>query len=633
VTREILGALSVGVRQALARDLGLADASVDSIAGYLASPARVRAVLAQLTPVERDALIALVLAGGNGGREAVQARLGMLHPSERRQPQALRGLERRGLLAPAVGFGWQAILYDVVEDAAAAAVMDWMLKACPQQPGPGPAVPIASADPAVVVGDLARLLGAIDPGTRVTKAGDLRKADARRLAQALDRGQASLVPAGSPLRGEHDAPVHLAFALLVQLGLLTESGGQMRPSEDGARWIEMHAAAQWKAIVSAWRDIGMWHLGPAMPILIACCARGGWVDSDRLIDLVGRYMPDLDWDDESGHREALHSLFLDAGLAVGALGVATVGGRRLVRVRSEALAAFTGQPVAVPDMDEPLVVQPDFEVVVPQRAPARVHRDLERWAERIRVDRVGRYRLTRASVGRCSRSGEPVADWLGRLAAAAKFGVPDNVGTMVREWAEAVCRVEMWPAVVIRFDPAPPPDWTPPTGARRLADAVWSVDFGEAPSVLRELAGRGVPAAGEPDVWRGLAKVGKAAEAMARSRPFLDWPCPPPQAPVTEFADELPARGRSPDPEPEAVVPALAPSGPAMPRREIRRALERAAAAGRVVEITTLDGDRCAIVPHLAQDRVTGICVECGGTVDLPVAEIHSLLVRRKAAR
>ncbi|HVB11084.1 MAG TPA: hypothetical protein VNM16_12060, partial [Bacillota bacterium] len=173
-----------------------------------------------------------------------------------------------------------------------------------------------------------------------------------------------------------------------------------------------------------------------------------------------------------------------------------------------------------------------------------------------------------------------------------------------------------------------PAGWTPPEGARRLAEAAWSVDIDQAATVYGHLADSGISVDGDPTAWRRLAKTAADSREAAESLPSLPWPGPVAGDPNTLFADELPA---TPVPaEPPAIpVPAepplTPPLGPAAHRREIRRFLERAERARRLVSVVTLAGQRCSIVPTLSGQRVRGRCVDCGGDVDVAIAEIHSV--------
>jgi hypothetical protein len=632
VTREILAAMPSALRRTLARELGLAGSDVETVLTQLASPRRIEAVLAGLPPEERDALsILLVGMGGQGARATLQAHLGRLHPAERRDAKALAALERKGLLVPAGVMPWQVAVYDVVEGPLSHAVVGWWVAGLPPCPAPTAVEP--ATDPTAAVADAARFLGALGHGARLTKAGDLRRADGRRLQGAFDAGRPCAIPPASPLRRDYDAPLYLLLALLLQLDLLGSVDGQLRPTAAAERWVAMRAAAQWKSLVAAWRDLAAERLGPAMPLLFTACGRGVWVDFAGALRSIVRLDPEGDWQrqqQQQFHWEPTADLFLLAGLWLGALERGNANGRTLVRLRPDAAAAMVDRTVRVPDMDEPVVVQPDFEVVVPPRAPAQVHWDLERWAERAGVDRVARYRITRASVARCSRAGESATGWLDRLQRAAKFGVPDNVRFSVAEWAETPCRADMRAVVVLTLQGEPAPGWAPPAGARHVGGAAWAIDLEDAPKALSELQARGIQVEGQPAVWREMARAARAVAGTGMAAAEFGWPCPAADEPRTPFADE-PSLAEAPPPEAARRPPA--PSGPAMPRREIRRVLERAERARRLVELVSLEGECCCtIVPHLDGDRVRGRCVHCGADVDLPVGRIHSVFPLRGTA-
>lgn len=551
-TQLLLENIPPRVRRQLANALGLASSNPEVVAAQLASPERIRAALARLGPVERDALSLLVFGmGGSGMRDLLQYELNQLHSSERRQPQALAALERAGLISPADGVFWEVFVYEELKKPVIDAVYGWLVDRA--RPWVERAAPAPAVDPAGVVADLARLLGALSAGVRVTKKGDVRKTDHKRLLAAFDAGRPWPLPQGFPGWAGYEAPLGPALALLAQLGLIAAADGTWRASKAAEVWIGLHAAAQWKSLVAAWRDLGLARARGPMHDLLGICQVGPWVDYERFSGALARYLPD-----DGQALLAGTIVFLQIGVAIGALQLAQAAGNRMVvRMTPAAAAALRERPVPLPDFDEAVIVQPDFEVVVPPRVPAPVIWGLERWAERLGVDRVARYRITRASIGRQSRTGEPVTQWLDSLAAASRFGIPENVRFSVQDWSERPARAQMETAVILRLSEGPPAGLTLPGGIRRLGPDTWVVDLAHAVSVFNHLARAGIQVDGNPAEWPHLARArAKLQPAGGPAAVELPWPGPAAGDRRTAFRDEPPATVVSPGEEAAAAAEA-----------------------------------------------------------------------------
>ncbi len=370
MTPALLRRLSPEGRRRLAIDLGLADASPQTLASQIASPTRIAAVLKGLTPAERDALALLIHAmGGHGPRAEVLMRL-------RHRPTVLGALGRKGLILPAELTGAEVAVYEEVA-AVAAPVVSGRPFTDPRFLESPPEHAYAVA-PALVLADLARLLGALAAGVRVTAAGDVHKLDRRRLQGIFDVGSSSgALPPEFPGWAGSEPGLGLGLALLMQLDLIEAGPGQWRAAPE--RWVAMHPAAQWKSVLCAWRDLGRNRIGPPMDELIAACGGERWVDAERFAASRAPFALDP--------HEAVATMvcaFMVRGMAIGAFATGFRGKTNAIRLVAPAADALQARPVPLPAMDEPVVVQPDFEVFVPPHAPSRVFRDLERCAERVK---------------------------------------------------------------------------------------------------------------------------------------------------------------------------------------------------------------------------------------------------------
>ena len=95
--------------------------------------------------------------------------------------------------------------------------------------------------------------------------------------------------------------------------------------------------------------------------------------------------------------------------------------------------------LTVEDLAEPapekVVVQADFEVLVPEGAPIYARFQLERMAELQRWDRISTYRLTRESVTRLLRHSVTIGQLMSFLKRIAREPFPKNVDFTLRDWS------------------------------------------------------------------------------------------------------------------------------------------------------------------------------------------------------
>jgi len=128
-------------------------------------------------------------------------------------------------------------------------------------------------------------------------------------------------------------------------------------------------------------------------------------------------------------------------LMFGLLDVAEAEGKpallRLTTLGAKAL----GLPVPddKPDAGSPLIVNPDFEIILfPEGDTYDLVTELDRFAERISSDSVIRYRLTEASIEKAVAEGLEPSRILRTLSEHSRVEVPQNVIYSIGQWAEKV---------------------------------------------------------------------------------------------------------------------------------------------------------------------------------------------------
>jgi Helicase conserved C-terminal domain len=115
------------------------------------------------------------------------------------------------------------------------------------------------------------------------------------------------------------------------------------------------------------------------------------------------------------------------------------------------LALITGETLL--DIHEPtwgrLVVQPNFEVIALAPVSEALLIQLDRFAERNRLEHIAQYRLTRASVTHSIQSGLQTETIQRILEQAAGGSIPQNVRYSLIEWERQARRIELWRGVTL----------------------------------------------------------------------------------------------------------------------------------------------------------------------------------------
>lgn len=120
---------------------------------------------------------------------------------------------------------------------------------------------------------------------------------------------------------------------------------------------------------------------------------------------------------------------------------------------AEADEPTTGENALV-SLSGKVIVQPNFEVIALAPVSEGLLVKLDRFAERVKLEHIAQYRLTKASVTRAIQFGMHIEDILAVLQEAdAAIDIPQNVRYSLAEWERQARRVELWPdAALIEVD-------------------------------------------------------------------------------------------------------------------------------------------------------------------------------------
>jgi hypothetical protein len=108
---------------------------------------------------------------------------------------------------------------------------------------------------------------------------------------------------------------------------------------------------------------------------------------------------------------------------------------------------------SVPEVQDPLwgrlVVQPNFDLVALAPVAEGLLIDLDRFAERVRLEHIAQYHLSKASVTRAIQLGLTATTIQQILERAVGGALPQNVQYSLLEWERQAKRVELWRAATL----------------------------------------------------------------------------------------------------------------------------------------------------------------------------------------
>ncbi|MCA1554647.1 MAG: helicase-associated domain-containing protein, partial [Chloroflexi bacterium] len=131
------------------------------------------------------------------------------------------------------------------------------------------------------------------------------------------------------------------------------------------------------------------------------------------------------------------------------LGLVSLGWQdgRVAAFRFTPLGAYLIGLRAQPPPDEStsgvgrLVVQPNFQIFALEPIAEQMLARLDRFADRVKADRVYEYHLTRDSLYRAQQDGTSVQDVIAFLQQAASSALPQNVERTLEEWGQSYERI------------------------------------------------------------------------------------------------------------------------------------------------------------------------------------------------
>jgi hypothetical protein len=385
----------------------------------------------------------------------------------------------------------------------------------------------------------------------VIPTGGLNKASLKRIAQAWSPGE----KLDGISREEHWPYVQFTRRIGEGAGLLrVGADARLRPTRDALDWLRLPAIERTRRLLAGWVESSWDELASLLGVkaqraffrdlpaakrallrLLGQLPPGQWIGLAELAAEIKRVEPD--WARPDGRydtwglvgyaRQPLdgfafwgevegRQIKAIAGTTLRWLGLTDLGieDKQAVSVRltpaGAALLAGAAPPAEPPE--EPLVVQPNFEVVAPAYASSYARFQLGRIAEHISTN-GGRqsvaegdaeiYRLSKRSIQSALERGISLDDVLRFLEEQTGRSLPQNVAASLQEWAGQHGRVSLRRAVLLEADDAALLEQirrdrrVRVPAVERLTDTAWLVRDGDAPDLAARLRKAGYGLVGD----------------------------------------------------------------------------------------------------------------------------------------
>ncbi|MGZ4107664.1 MAG: helicase-associated domain-containing protein, partial [Tumebacillaceae bacterium] len=256
----------------------------------------------------------------------------------------------------------------------------------------------------------------------------------------------------------HDYPDR--FALLYDYcfnrELIVETAdGQLLIGDKCRSWLALSDKERAEDLFRFWRLLYRRPI-PKLKLCIATLAQAAkenWIYAESMNELLAPYVKDYYYDKvQTVLEQRIYNMLVHLGLlAHGQL----ANGAIVIKVTSLGRELLLQEETAVEEVSEsvvqhpPLILQPNFDLLVPIESFEPIAGELEEVTDLIRVDTMRVHRITKSSVRRAFENGwtgETVLDFLRQETGDM---VPGNVERMIEQWAAEYGRVKLFRAVVV----------------------------------------------------------------------------------------------------------------------------------------------------------------------------------------
>jgi hypothetical protein len=189
--------------------------------------------------------------------------------------------------------------------------------------------------------------------------------------------------------------------------------------------------------------------------LLANAAKDDWVHAASVNALLAPYVQDYYYEKAPLVMELrIYNMLVHLGLlAHGQL----ADGTPVLKVSSRGRELLLQEEASVEEVESaaqatahvPLILQPNFDLLVPIEGAERLAWELEEVTELIRVDTMRVHRITKSSIARCFDNGWTAETVLDFLREETGDMVPGNVERMIQQWESEFKRVQLQRAVLV----------------------------------------------------------------------------------------------------------------------------------------------------------------------------------------
>ncbi|SCW39555.1 Helicase conserved C-terminal domain-containing protein [Paenibacillus tianmuensis] len=375
----------------------------------------------------------------------------------------LAGLLRKGIvfsflktwgeplyLMPEDGFAcWQSVLFPEMSSG---------LGESPGSAGLSPA-PALPAEPNLARDLFYTMVLAAEQGLKLTKNGTLHKKQLQKLSERVRLREEALEPLSLKYAyaDTYSPKIALVLDMLLRLQLVVSEDEELKLGVEAVdAFLDKPLAAQMRRLYSLWKTLALpaaaWQQHAVC--LLERVTDGTWITAEQLLERLetfGLLPGTLECGERAERTRYLLRLWLEPLAALGFLeqGSDPIGGPVTYRwtfplgLRDE----LAGEDEAE---DGGLMVQPDFELLVPPDVAGKVRWELCCLADLVARDQVSVYKLSKESVKRALENGRTAAEICDFLERHALYGVPDHVRLSIGQWAKPYGKTVFTQALLLR---------------------------------------------------------------------------------------------------------------------------------------------------------------------------------------
>lgn len=366
-------------------------------------------------------------------------------------------------------------------------------------------VTLTSIEPIEVVkADIRRglfqsLVFAAQQGLKLTQNGTMHRKQLQKWSELIPLNESLLQ--GTPIKYAYADvyPMKAAVMLdiLLRLQLVVPDGERLKLQAGALKsWLDRSVSEQHLVLYGLWKQLTMpteaW-LQHAVSVLEGAGSES-WIPLNGLLtwlDSKGLLSNSNDSEKNEQRIGRLQKEWLDPLAALGWLekGMDPLNGNTFYRWRMNPSDPNQVQQDHLKE-DGQIMVQPDFDILVPPDVPEAVCWELCCMSDPVALDQVSIYKLSKTSVRRALENGRSAEEMVNFLEAHALYGVPFHIRLAISEWAMPFGKTSFASTLLLRCDDeetAAIIAKLPQTG-KYIREAIGAKDFIVAESDLQPLA-------------------------------------------------------------------------------------------------------------------------------------------------